>query len=154
MEQRNVEIVRRFVEEVINRGTTERLPQLVDLDHVGHDSLGDHYGPEGVRIDVAELRAAFPDLRVTIEDLLATGDRVARRFTLRGTHRGPFMGFPATGRAVSATGITIDRLADGKLAESWVCFDALGLLRQLGAVPTLGRRTERSPPGSPGEQDR
>ena len=154
MEEANERIVRRLVEEVVNRGATERLPHLVDPDHVGHDILGDHYGPEGVRIDVAEFRAAFPDLRVTIEDLLAAGDRVARRFTLRGTHRGPFMGFPATGRAVTATGIAIDRLADGKLAESWVCFDALGLLRQLGAVPTLVRRAAHPPPGVPGEHDR
>ncbi len=154
MEKRNEEIVRRLVEEVINRGAIELLPLVVGPDHVGHDPLGDHYGPDGVRIGVAELRAAFPDLRVTIEDVMATGDRVARRFTIRGTHRGPFMGFPGTGRSVTATGIAIDRLADGKLAESWVCLDALGLLRQLGAVPTLGRRTERSPPGAPGGHDR
>ena len=154
MEAANERVVRRLVEEVVNRGATDLLPQLVGPDHVGHDPLGDHYGPEGVRIGVAELRSAFPDLRVTIEDLLAAGDRVARRFTLRGTHRGPFMGFAATGQAVSAPGIAIDRLADGKLAESWVCVDALGLLRQLGAVPTLRSGTEGSSPGAPGERRR
>jgi len=154
VEAANERVVRRLVEEVVNRGATDLLPQLVGPDHVGHDPLGDHYGPEGVRIGVAELRSAFPDLRVTIEDLLAAGDRVARRFTLRGTHRGPFMGFAATGRAVSAPGLAIDRLADGKLAESWVCVDALGLLRQLGAVPTLRSGTEGSSPGAPGERRR
>jgi steroid delta-isomerase-like uncharacterized protein len=154
VEAANERVVRCLVEEVVNRGATDLLPQLVGPDHVGHDPLGDHYGPEGVRIGVAELRSAFPDLRVTIEDLLAAGDRVARRFTLRGTHRGPFMGFAATGQAVSAPGLAIDRLADGKLAESWVCVDALGLLRQLGAVPTLRRRTERPPPDPPGEPAR
>src|SRR5688572_29072872 len=81
----NKAIVRRLVEEVINRGDTRLLPALVDADHVFHDLTGDLYGPEGVGLVVAETRAAFPDLRVTLDDLIAGGDRVVRRFTLRGT---------------------------------------------------------------------
>jgi steroid delta-isomerase-like uncharacterized protein len=142
----NEAVVRRLVEEVLNRGQTGLLAELVAVDHVGHDPLGDHYGPEGLRIAVAEYRAAFPDLSVTVEDLVAEGDKVARRFTLRGTHAGPFMGIPATGRAVAASGIAIDRLAGGKVAESWVSLDALGLLRQLGARPVLRPAAGPTPP--------
>jgi steroid delta-isomerase-like uncharacterized protein len=130
-------IIRRFVEEVVNRGNTDLLNELVAADHVGHDHLGDRYGPEGVRIGVAEWRVAFPDLRLTIDDLLAHEGRVAWRYTLLGTHAGPFMGIPATGRPVRVSGIRIDRLGGRRLAESWVCLDALGLLRQLGTNPVL-----------------
>ncbi len=139
MPEGNEAVVRRLIEEVLNRGQTGLLAELVAADHVGHDPLGDHYGPEGLRIAVAEYRAAFPDLRVTVEDLVTEGDKVVHRFTLRGTHAGPFLGIPATGRAVAAAGIAIDRLTGGKVAESWVSLDALGLLRQLGAtdIPAL-----------------
>jgi steroid delta-isomerase-like uncharacterized protein len=130
-------VIRRFVEEVVNRGNTDLLNDLVAAAHVNHDHLGDRYGPEGVRIGVAEWRGAFPDLRLTIEDLFAHEDRAAWRFTLVGTHAGPFMGLPATGRPVRVSGIRIDRLASGRLTESWVCLDALGLIRQLGTVPVL-----------------
>ena len=135
MKGANETLIRRLVEEVINRGNTDLLSELVAADHVGHDPLGDHYGPEGVRIGVAELRSAFPDLRLSIEDIIADGDRVARRYTLRGTHRGPFMGLPATDQTIVASGIAIDRVAEGRLVESWVSLDVLGLLRQLGALP-------------------
>lgn len=130
-------IIRRLVEEVVNRGNTDLLTELVAADHVGHDQLGDRYGPEGVRIGVAEYRVAFPDLRVSIEDLFTHQDRAAWRFTLQGRHAGPFMGIPATGRPVRATGLRIDRFAGDRLIESWVGLDALGLLRQLGAIPVL-----------------
>ena len=135
MESDNERLVRRFVEDVINRGETDLLPALVARDHIGHDPLGDHYGPEGVRISITELRSAFPDLRVTIEEVIASGDRVARRFTLRGTHHGPYLGLPATGRVVVTTGIAIDRVVGGCLAESWLIIDALALFRKVGAVP-------------------
>ena len=103
----------------------ELIPVLVAADHVGHLPIGDHYGPEGVRIDVAAYRAAFPDLSVTLEDLLADGDKVVRRFTLRGTHRHPFLGVPATREPVVLRGIAIDRLVDARLVESWVQIDGL-----------------------------
>jgi predicted ester cyclase len=130
-------IIRRLVDEVINAGNTDLLADLVAADHVGHDLLGDLYGAEGVRIGIAEWRVAFPDLRVTIEDLFAYADRAAWRFSLVGTHAGPFMGIPATRRPVRAAGIRIDRFTAGRLVESWVGLDTLGLLRQLGAVPIV-----------------
>jgi steroid delta-isomerase-like uncharacterized protein len=133
----NQEVVRRLVEDVINRGETGLLPALVAEEHVYHDHTGDLYGPEGVRLAVVETRQAFPDLRVTIDELIAAGNRVVRRFSLSGTHAGTFMAVPATGRRVQVSGIGVDRLERGKLVESWICLDVLGLLLQLGVAPRL-----------------
>ena len=130
-------LVLKFVEEVVNRGNPRLLRALVSPDHVRHTSDGDLYGPEGVGIHIGEWRAGFPDLRVVVEDLIAEGDRVVSRFVLRGTHAGPFLWVPATGRAVAAAGVAVDRLAGNRLAESWVTLDVLGLLLQIGAVPGL-----------------
>lgn len=141
MESDNERLVRAFVEAVINRGDEALLPGLVAADHVGHDPLGDHYGVDGMRIAVAELRAAFPDLGLTVEDVVAAGDRVVHRYTLTGTQSGPFLGLPPTGRSVKATGIALHRVAGGKLAERWGILDAIGLLRQLDAVAVLRRRS-------------
>jgi steroid delta-isomerase-like uncharacterized protein len=83
------------------------------------------------------LRAAFPDGRVTIEDMIAEGDKVVTRYNSRGTHKGDFMGIPATGKKVAVTGIVISRIAKGKIAEEWEEFDALGFMVQLGAIPPI-----------------
>jgi len=116
----NKAIVRRLMEEVLGQGRLKLLPDLVAQDYVGHFAFGDQYGPEGVQIDLAAYRTAFPDLAVTLDDLIAEGDKVVRRFTLRGTHRQPFFGEPATGQPLTLRGIAIDRLTDGLLVESWV----------------------------------
>ena len=144
-------LVRRLVEEVLGGGRLELIPLLVAADHVGHLPIGDHYGPEGVRIDVAAYRAALPDLAVTLDDLLADGDQVVRRYTLRGTHRGSFLGLPASGHAVTLRGIAIDRVADRQLVESWVQIDDLGIAAEVAPYrltkkqrPT-GRNQHRSP---------
>ena len=131
------DLVLRFVQEVINRGNVRLLRVLVSPDHVRHTPDGELYGPEGVGIQVGEWRAGFPDLRVVVEDLIAEGDRVVSRFVLRGTHAGPFLWVPATGRAVAVAGIAVDRLAGNRLVESWINLDGLGLLLQLGVVPCL-----------------
>ncbi len=131
----NKAVVLRFVDGVVNRGETKLLADLVAPDHVRHAPDGDLYGREGVRIDVAEWRSGFPDLRLEVADQVAEGDRVATRFLLRGTHGGPFLGVAPTGRPVAVSGVSIDRLAGGRLIESWLSLDALGLLRQVGARP-------------------
>jgi predicted ester cyclase len=82
---------------------------------------------------------AFPDARFTLEDLIAEGDRVAVRYTFRGTHTGNYMGIAPTGKQVTQTGITINRFANGKAVELWGNVDDLGLLQQLGAVPAPGQ---------------
>ena len=145
MSKGNETVVRRLIEEVLNRGQTGLLTELVAVDHIGHDPFGDHYGPDGTRIVVAEYRSAFPDLAVTIEDLVAARDTVSWRFNLRGTHAGSFMGIPPTGRVVTTPGIAIAHLVGGKVAESWVSLDALGLLRQVGNAPIVTHSARPAP---------
>lgn len=124
----NAAIVRRLMEEVWGRGRSELVAALVADAYVGHLAIGDHYGPEGVRIEVATYRTAFPDLMVTVDDLRAVDDRVVRRFTLRGRQLGSFLNIPSSGRSVVLRGMAIDRLALGQLVESWVHVDVLPLL--------------------------
>ena len=84
------------------------------------------------------LLTAFPDLHLTIEDLIAEGDKVVWRLNSKGTHKGPFMGIPATGKTASITGIVIFRLENSRIMEGWVNIDTLGLLQQLGVIPVQG----------------
>ena len=134
MSSRNAALVRRFLHEVVNRGDVRLLADLIAPDHVRHAPDGDLYGPEGVRIDLAEWRTGFPDLHLAVEDVLAARDRVVSRFVLRGSHAGPFLGLAPTGHSVAVAGVQIDRVGGDRLAESWVALDGLGLLRQLGVL--------------------
>lgn len=121
--RKNGEIVRKLVEEVLGQGRLDLLPDLVSEDYIGHLAIGDLYGPVGVRIEVSTYRKAFPDLIATVDDLLVDGEKVARRFTLRGTHREPFLGLSPSGRPAVLRGMAIDRLDGGRLVESWVVID-------------------------------
>lgn len=116
-------IVHRLMTDVWELGHLELLPELVHEDFVGHLAIGDHYGPDGARIDVSAYRSALPDLAVSLDDLVSNGSKVARRFTLRGTHLGPLLGIAASGAPVVLRGIAIDRFEDGKIIESWVQID-------------------------------
>ena len=132
----NKAIVRRFVEEVQNGDDLAALNALVAPGYVNHSAPpGVPPDREGLRQLTALFRAAFPDGRMTIEDMVAEGDRVATRKTFRGTHRGELLGIPPTGRAVAIALIDIVRLVDGQVVESWSAADDLGLLQQLGALP-------------------
>lgn len=135
MVEQNKRIVQRFVEEVVNGGNMRVLSDLVSPEHVSHVPLGDHYGPEGVRIDVCGFRSAFPDLHLTIESIVGEEDYVVFRFVARGTHHGPFMGVPPTGRRVEIDGLSMERLRDGKTIERWLQYDTAALLQQLGDGP-------------------
>lgn len=84
---------------------------------------------------IAAFNAAFPDARLTEQDLISEGEKVVTRWTLHGTHQGDYQGLPATGRSVALTGITVDRIKGGQVVEHWVELDLLGLLQQLGTVP-------------------
>ena len=96
-------------------------------------------GPEGEKKRVALYRTAFPDLRLTIEDVIAEGQTVMARWSCRGTHKGDLSGIAPTGKQFNISGVTIARLSNGKMAEGWVNWDALGLMQQLGVVPELAR---------------
>ncbi len=135
MSEHNKRLVRRAVAEVWNRGNVAIVNELVASDIIIHGSSELH-GPEGIKQFFAMLRQAFPDLHVTIEDQIAEGDRVATRWTARGTHTGAFQGMPPTGKPCRFTGIAIDRIANDKTVECWTNADELGLLHQLGALPT------------------
>src|SRR5215217_7784083 len=128
MSETNSSVVRQVIE-LLTAHHSENLSDLSNLiatNYVGHLPLGDHYGLEGVRIDRLTWFSAFPDLTISIEELLEIGDLVVRRCTLRGTHQRPFLGLAPTGQQFTAFAIAIDRLAHHKLVESWVAIDLYG----------------------------
>jgi steroid delta-isomerase-like uncharacterized protein len=137
-EHKSKTIVRRFVEESWN-GKSNVVDELIARDYVGHDPANPEpvRGPEGVKTFISTYRAAFPDLRITIKDQLAQDDLVATRWTSRGTQKGELMGIEPTGKQVTVSGVTISRLADGKLVEEFYNWDAYGLMQQLDAIPVL-----------------
>ncbi len=140
----NIALVRRFIEEVLGRGDFGALNALAAPDCPDHaDAPGPAPCPEALAHFLATWRAAFPDLQITVEDMIAEGDRVAARWTLRGTHRGDFLGVPATGRQVTVAGMEFYRLADGQIAERWAVVDIAGLLRQLAPPPPAALTGER-----------
>jgi steroid delta-isomerase-like uncharacterized protein len=139
MSEANKALVRRFANELMNRGNLQVADEICAPNAVNHSAPpGSPAGPAGVKQMVTMYRSAFPDMRVTIEDLVAEGDKVAARWSVTGTHRGELMGIPATGKRVTVTGMEINRFAGGKLVEHWESFDQLGLMQQLGVVPTPG----------------
>ena len=131
----NKAIYNRYIEECFNQGKTELLDELLAPDYVYHNAPpGTPPGAEGVRRVIQMFHAAFPDLRITIEDQAAEGDVVFSRSVTRGTQTGPLMGHPASGKRVEMHGMTMVRLRDGRIAESWVNNDIGGLMRQIGAA--------------------
>jgi steroid delta-isomerase-like uncharacterized protein len=140
MSEINKRVERRLIEEVWSQGEFAVVDELVANDYIGHSSTpaDETQGREGYKQFYMALRRAFPDLQVTVEDQVAEGDRVVTRWTARGTHRGEFHGIPPTGRQAAISGITIDRIVNGKVVECWTNADDLGMMRMLGVVPELG----------------
>jgi steroid delta-isomerase-like uncharacterized protein len=134
----NKDISRRADEELFNRGNLSIADELFASNFVYHDPVSheEWRGSESVKSYATMLRVAFPDLHQTIEEQIAEGDKVAYRWTARGTHQGEFMGIAPTGNRVEMTGISIARLIDGKIEEIWENYDALGMMQQLGIVPS------------------
>lgn len=134
-------IVRRLYEDVWNKRKLEAVSDLFSPSHALHNSnfSGSSVGPEAYKIQVAMFWAAFPDLRFTVEDTVAEKDKLVASWTISGTHKGEFMGIRPTNRKVSIEGITIHYIANGKIIDSNISWDALGLMRQLGAVPALAK---------------
>jgi steroid delta-isomerase-like uncharacterized protein len=136
--EENRRLVLRFFAEVFNTGDVAAVDAFIHPEHENHDPTAPDVpaGPEGVRRLVELYRGAFPDLRFDHEMLFATDEWVAHRWTFTGTHRGEVMGIDATGRQVAVDGLEVNRIADGKIAESWALSDSAGLLEQLGARPS------------------
>ena len=131
----NKQLVLRHME-LWDTGNLAIADEIFATDYINHDpALPDVTDLEGLKGFVVVSRMAFPDFHHTSEDLVAEGDKVARRVTVTATHQGEFMGIPATGRQVTWTGIIISRITDGKIVEEWWNYDALALMQQLGAMP-------------------
>ena len=132
------DVVRRFVDEYQTAADERAFDELLHPDVVDHSRPpGIAPGSEGVRQQFDALRAAFPDLRATILDQIAEGDKVVTRKVFTGTHGGAFQGVEPTGREVQIHVIDIVRVAGGRIVEHWSCVDRLGLLAQLGAVAEM-----------------
>jgi steroid delta-isomerase-like uncharacterized protein len=127
----NKALIQRYVVECIGKNDLSLMDELLAATYVWHAPSGD-FDFQAYKQFQPSVLAAFPDGYWTIEDLIAQGDRVAWRFTFRGTHRGEFMGFPGTGKQVCLAGMIISRIAEGKIAEEWEMWDGAGLARQLG----------------------
>ena len=134
--ENNKAVYRRFMEEVVNKGNMVTADDILADDVIEYEKLpGDLPGDgQGIRQLFTMLRNAFPDLKVSIEDLIAEGDKVAARVTLMGTHTGDFPGIPATGREVCYEAIDISRIVEGKIVEHWGIPDYLTFFMQLGVV--------------------
>jgi steroid delta-isomerase-like uncharacterized protein len=146
MSEENKTVVRRQEEEIFTQGNLDAANEIYAPNYVGHDPTNpeDIRGLEAAKQAAADYRKAFPDLQVTVEDVIAEGDKVAIRVRFRGTHQGEMEGIAPTGRRVECTGIVISRLEGGKIAEDWANFDDLGMMQQLGVIP----KPEQQPPSS------
>jgi steroid delta-isomerase-like uncharacterized protein len=134
--EENKAIVRRFFEEGPSKGNLSIADKLLSPDFTMHVPLPASPGIDGINEVITTCRAAFEHLNVTIEDIIAEGNNVVARFTARGIHKGNFMGLPATGKPITMTGIEIFRVKDGKITELWGEVNLLGLMQQLGIIPS------------------
>ena len=140
MSEQNKALARRAIEEVWNEGKLAVIDELTASNATYHDPNvpgGKFTGPEGVKQFVQIYRGAFPDVRLTINDQIAEGDKVVTRWTATGTHKGQLMGIAATNKHATVTGVDVDRFQNGKVVEAWASYDMFGLLQQLGVVPAL-----------------
>jgi steroid delta-isomerase-like uncharacterized protein len=139
----NKAIVRRLYEEVWNKRKLELINELVLPSHgltgPGPNFVGSSIGPEAYAQQVILFTTGFPDLDFKVEEIIAEGDRVVSHWTISGTHKGEFMGVPATNRKVSFDGITIHQMSKGRIMDSYVSWDIWGLMQQLGVAPALGQ---------------
>jgi steroid delta-isomerase-like uncharacterized protein len=133
----NKAFVRRFVEEYWNQGNLALAAEFVAADWVRIELFSPDklYGVTGAQQAATKWRSAFPDLHLTINDMIAEGDKVATYWTFTGTHRGELDGIAPTGKQVTTSGISISRIANGRFVEEVVTTDMLSLMKQLGVIP-------------------
>jgi steroid delta-isomerase-like uncharacterized protein len=150
-EEDNKAVIRRWIEAYNNRDMQAEAdvlaPGYVAGSYVAHvpGAPGPLEGLEAWRKFTAPFVEAFPDLRLTVEDILSEGDKVAARVAFHGTHRGEFQGIAPTGKEVAFSSIEVNRVVGGKVEEHWVELDLLGLMQQLGAIPEPEHSEEASP---------
>jgi len=131
IEARNRDVVRTVFSEIWSKGNVDLIPELFSEDYIGHFPAETVHGREGLAAQVVAHRTAFPDWTEEVEDLIADGDRIAVRFTSRGTNLGDFFGNPPTGNTVEITEAVVFKFMNGKISEQWVYPDILSLQRQL-----------------------
>ncbi|MDH3691961.1 MAG: ester cyclase [Gammaproteobacteria bacterium] len=134
MSEANEEVMRRFVEEVINNGDYSVLGDLVHPNYVYRSPDQELHGPEALKGLFTAYRTAFPDLNTGIDDLVVGGDKAVISITLTGTHEGDLMGIAATGKKVKVHAMVLSRFEDGKIVEEWEILDMLAMFQQLGVV--------------------
>ena len=140
MYEENKQLGKRWFEEVWNQGRVGAIDELLSPEAVGFglaETGTEIRGPESLKPFVRNLRDAFPDMHIDLEDMVAEGDKVAIRFRVTGTHRGSGLAFLPTQRSIDITGMTIIQIANGKLLHGWNNWDQLGMLQQLGMAPGL-----------------
>jgi steroid delta-isomerase-like uncharacterized protein len=139
--EENKAFERRLYEEIYIKKNSAAIDQFFATNWVCHPSPpGMSSGLEGMKQWHALNNKAIPDMQVKLEDMIAEGDKVACRWTATGTHKDEFMGVPATNKQITLTGIHIDRIANGKVVETWNYSDMLGVMQQLGAIPPMGKQ--------------
>ena len=141
MSEQNKAIVRRLFTELWNNGNLSVADEIFAPNYAHFDPSTPDFGrgPDSEKKRAALYRAAFPDLHLTIEDVIAEGETVMTRWSCRGTHKGDLSGIAPTGKPFTISGVSIARFASGKMVEGWVNWDALGLMQQLGVVPELAK---------------
>ncbi len=139
MSEANKAVSKRIYEEVWSQGNIAVIDELVADNYVNHGTPPEiPNNREGFKMFAGMYSNAFPDMAMTIDDVIAEGEKVVVRWTAVGRHKGELMGIPATDKDVTVTGISIDRFAGGKIVESWGEFDLAGMLMQMGVVPPMG----------------
>jgi len=129
-------IIQRIFDRAFNEGDLTVVDEFLSPDHLAHHAFGGTpNGPQGLKWLIAMFRNAFPDLHCAIEDEIREGNKCSAYWTMRGTHKGLFLGNPPTGRSVEVLGIIFARIENGRIAEDWLMIDQLGILQQLGLVP-------------------
>jgi steroid delta-isomerase-like uncharacterized protein len=132
--EENKDLARRSWEMLVNQQNPDAIDELYTPNFVWHEPDEDIQGPEEARRFLTMYLSAFPDMRVSVEDEIAEGDKVVTRWTIRGTHRGELMGMAPTDEQVEIKGITIHRIEGGRIAEEWERYDNLSVMQQLGAI--------------------
>jgi predicted ester cyclase len=134
-EERNIKVFERVIEEAYNKGNVDVLNEAFAPSFVEHQAGIVPPTAEGVKRSIAFLRGAFPDMRLTIEEIIASGDKTWARITGRGTHQGLFMGLPPTGKSIVVTVMDVCRFENGQIVEHWGVADQFAVMAQLGALP-------------------
>ena len=141
MSAENKQIVRRLFKDFLSKGNLAVADQIIAADHVHHDPATPDFGkgPEGQKKTISLYRNAFSNLNFKVNEMLESGSFVTTRYTSTGTHTAEFNGIAPTNKALSVEGIAINRLSRGKIVETWVVWDALGLMQQLAVAPALDK---------------